>query len=93
MSEETDAPADNARDLDQEMDQESRSETARQVLRELPPAQRHMLELSLLHGKTHDEIARETETPLGTVKSHIRRGLQRARELLATRLSTEAGDQ
>lgn len=93
MSEETDAPADNARDLDQEMDRESRSEAARQVLRELPPAQRRMLELSLLHGKTHDEIARETETPLGTVKSHIRRGLQRARELLATRLSTEAGDQ
>jgi RNA polymerase sigma-70 factor (ECF subfamily) len=92
MSEETDAPTDNARDLDHEIDRESRSEAARQVLRELPSAQRRMLELSLLHGKTHDEIARETETPLGTVKSHIRRGLQRARELLATRLSNEAGD-
>jgi RNA polymerase sigma-70 factor (ECF subfamily) len=41
-----------------------------------------MLELSLVHGRTHDEIARETGTPLGTVKSHIRRGLQRARALL-----------
>ena len=73
-------------------DQAFRVEQARAVLRELPPAQRHMLELSLLHGRTHDEIARETETPLGTVKSHIRRGLQRARDLLAARTLDAAGD-
>jgi RNA polymerase sigma-70 factor (ECF subfamily) len=51
-----------------------------------------MLELSLVHGKTHDEIARETDTPLGTVKSHIRRGLQRARDLLAARTTHDAGE-
>ena len=77
-----DVAADDERDLDREW----RAEQARAVLRELPPAQRRMLELSLLHGRTHDEIARETETPLGTVKSHIRRGLQRARDLLAARI-------
>ena len=62
-----------------------RVERARAVLRELPATQRRMLELSLLEGRSHDEIARETATPLGTVKSHIRRGLQRARDLLASR--------
>ena len=83
-----DAASESERDLDREW----RAEQARAVLRELPPAQRRMLELSLLHGRTHDEIARETETPLGTVKSHIRRGLQRARDLLAARGLNDAGD-
>ena len=81
-----------ASESERDLDREWRAEQARAVLRELPPAQRRMLELSLLHGRTHDEIARETETPLGTVKSHIRRGLQRARDLLATRTRDEAGE-
>lgn len=81
-----------ADDSERDLDREWRAEQARAVLRELPPAQRRMLELSLLHGRTHDEIARETETPLGTVKSHIRRGLQRARDLLAVRTRDEAGE-
>lgn len=81
-----------ASESERDLDREWRAEQARAVLRELPPAQRRMLELSLLHGRTHDEIARETETPLGTVKSHIRRGLQRARDLLAARTRDEAGE-
>ncbi|MDX2184595.1 MAG: sigma-70 family RNA polymerase sigma factor [Gemmatimonadaceae bacterium] len=68
-----------------DVDRNDRIAMARQVLTELAPAQRRMLELSLLHGRTHDEIARETNTPLGTVKSHIKRGLDRARALLAAR--------
>ncbi len=67
-----------------DVDRQARIDQAHAVLAELPAAQRTMLELSLLHGRTHDEIARETGTPLGTVKSHIRRGLQRARSLLTT---------
>jgi len=78
-----------ASESERDLDREWRAEQARAVLGELPPAQRRMLELSLVHGKTHDEIARETETPLGTVKSHIRRGLQRARDLLASRTRDE----
>ena len=81
-----------ASESERDLDREWRAEQARAVLRELPPAQRRMLELSLLHGRTHDEIARETETPLGTVKSYIRRGLQRARDLLAARTRDEAGE-
>ncbi len=72
-----------ADDGERDLDAVWRAERARQVLRELPAAQRQMLELSLVDGKTHDEIARVTGTPLGTVKSHIRRGLQRARIMLS----------
>ncbi len=81
---------DMAVDQEPDIDRGVRIERAREALRALPPAQRTMLELSLLHGRTHDEIARETNTPLGTVKSHIRRGLQRARDLLANDSSSNA---
>jgi RNA polymerase sigma factor (sigma-70 family) len=73
---------DQADDREIDLDRQVRVEQAHAVLQALPLNQRTMLELSLLHGRTHDEIARETGTPLGTVKSHIRRGLQRARDLL-----------
>lgn len=55
---------------------------AREVLDRLSPVQRRCLELHLLDGHTHDEVARAVALPLGTVKSHIRRGLLRARALL-----------
>jgi RNA polymerase sigma-70 factor (ECF subfamily) len=41
-----------------------------------------VLELAVLAGNTHQEIAQATGMPLGTVKSHARRGLARMRELL-----------
>jgi RNA polymerase sigma factor (sigma-70 family) len=88
MPDNFDVASEHERDLDREW----RAEQARAVLRELPDVQRRMLELSLLQGKTHDEIARETSVPLGTVKSHIRRGLQRARDLLAVRPAFATGD-
>lgn len=58
---------------------------ARSVLAQLTPLQRRFIERHLLDGKTHDEIARESQVPLGTVKSHIRRGLLKARALLTGR--------
>jgi RNA polymerase sigma-70 factor (ECF subfamily) len=42
-----------------------------------------MLELSLVHGMSHSEIADEMAIPLGTVKTGIRRGLASARALAA----------
>lgn len=39
--------------------------------------------LSYQEGMTHEEIAELTDTPLGTVKSHINRGAQKLRQLLA----------
>jgi RNA polymerase sigma-70 factor (ECF subfamily) len=52
------------------------------VLNELRPEQRQVLQLSIIHGMSHQEIADTTGMPLGTVKTHARRGLLQARELL-----------
>jgi len=43
----------------------------------LPPQQRHVLTLSLVLGLSHQEIADETELPVGTVKTLLRRGILR----------------
>ena len=52
------------------------------VLEELRPEQRQVLQLSIVHGLSHQEIADATGMPLGTVKTHARRGLLQARERL-----------
>jgi RNA polymerase sigma-70 factor (ECF subfamily) len=51
---------------------------------ELPPDRRRVLELSVYQGLTHQEISQTLEMPLGTVKSHITRGLAHVRERLDT---------
>ncbi len=49
-------------------------------LRQLPSSTREFVELAFIHDLTHQEIADRTGTPLGTVKSNIRRGLLRIKE-------------
>ena len=46
--------------------------------------------LAYHEGMTHDEIARSTGLPLGTVKSHIRRGAARLQKALAAYLGDVA---
>ena len=53
------------------------------ALGELPNVVRLCVVLSYHEGMSHDEIAQNVAIPLGTVKSHIRRGTQRLQEYLA----------
>ncbi len=55
---------------------------AARAIADLRPEQREVLLLSTVHGLTHEEIAEARNLPLGTVKTHARRGLIRLRELL-----------
>lgn len=54
----------------------------RAALASLPEEQRQPIELGFFEGITHEEIARRTGIPLGTIKTRIRAGLRRLRSLL-----------
>jgi RNA polymerase sigma-70 factor, ECF subfamily len=57
-------------------------QTAQRALAKLDPAQREVLLLGIVQGLTHSEIATKTGRPLGTVKTQMRRGLIKIRELI-----------
>ncbi|MEO8673473.1 MAG: sigma-70 family RNA polymerase sigma factor [Tahibacter sp.] len=57
----------------------------RAALSGLTPIPRGLIGLAFLQDLSHQEIAEQTGIPLGTVKSHIRRGLNQLREALERR--------
>lgn len=60
----------------------SEAEQATRVLATLRPEQRQVLELGLLQGLSQSEIATHLQMPLGSVKSFMRRGLIKIREIM-----------
>lgn len=56
------------------------SQRVRSALAGLPDEQRSPIEMGFFGGITHEEIARRTGIPLGTVKTRIRSGLRRLRD-------------
>jgi RNA polymerase sigma factor (sigma-70 family) len=67
---------------DQEMQTSIEAKDAARALQTLRPEQRQVLKLSILQGLSHQEISDATGIPLGTVKTHARRGLLQVREFL-----------
>jgi RNA polymerase sigma-70 factor (ECF subfamily) len=66
-----------------------RSEQSRivgEALAQLPEGQRKVLVLAYFEGLTQSEIAERTDEPLGTVKTRMRSGIIKLRELLGDRL-------
>jgi RNA polymerase sigma-70 factor (ECF subfamily) len=80
--------AEPAPDLSERNEQAGRATAA---LEQLRPEQQRILQLSIYHGRSHEEIARSTGLPLGTVKTHARRGLIRLREILEAEGALERG--
>ena len=60
-----------------------RRRIVQQALARLSPDQRQAIELAYFGGLSHGEIAAALEAPLGTVKTRVRLGMLRLRELLA----------
>lgn len=58
------------------------AERVRGALGELSAEQREAIEMGFFEGITHEEIAKRTGIPLGTIKTRIRSGLRRLRDTL-----------
>ncbi len=54
----------------------------RRALSKIPTEQRVVIELAFFEGLTHQEIAQRCGEPLGTVKTRVRLGMQKLKELL-----------
>lgn len=67
------------------------AQTAARAVMQLRPEQRQVLELGLLQGLSHSEIAEALQMPLGTVKTMMRRGLIQVRELMG--VSADVSDE
>lgn len=67
----------------QMVEQESweRGQQLRLLCQQIPPEQRRLIELTYFGGMSHRDLAEQLDLPLGTVKSRLRLGLQKLRDL------------
>lgn len=59
-----------------------RDDKVRSALDQLPDDQREAIELAFFHGLCHREVAERLQLALGTVKTRIRLGMSKLRDLL-----------
>ena len=60
-----------------------RGDAFHEALARLTPIQRQLIGLAFFRGLSHREAALHVDLPLGTVKTHVRKGLERLRAALA----------
>ena len=64
------------------LEQTAEASLAMRALKQIDSKERDVILLSVYHGMSHGQIADKTGLPLGTVKTYIRRGLGKVKELL-----------
>ena len=74
-------------------DVETRAEahSIQDCLQQLDAEQRQSIALAFFHGLSHSELADHMRRPLGTVKTHIRRGLLKLKDCLGRHAMGEHG--
>lgn len=80
ISELPEAVPDQAQPAEQAIEVCDEAELAKRELETLRPEQQQVLRLAIWDGLSHSQIADRLALPLGTVKTHVRRGLLRIRE-------------
>lgn len=70
---------------------DEQAEQALQALNKLPNDQCEAIKLSIYSGLSHNQIAERMNLPLGTIKTHIRRGLVKVREQLQQAVLIDQG--
>lgn len=85
------AVADGSGDAGRSVELGDEARVAGEHLRGLRPEEQEVLRLSIYDSLSHAAIAARTGLPLGTVKSHIRRGLDSLRRTLAARRGRGGG--
>ena len=94
--ERTDAPHAAIEIIDEDANPEELTELSSDVARllycleELGPPQNEIIRQAYFGGHTYNDLADRTETPLGTIKSWIRRGLQKLRACIEREPSEES---
>lgn len=76
-----------------EVDLADEAARANSALSQLKPQQQKVLRLAVCDGIPHQSIADRLGIPLGTVKTHVRRGLIKIREELAAERGTTAREE
>ena len=64
------------------LEQDDTVRQAQQALNNLPESQQQVIRHSIYDGLTHSQISEKLGLPLGTVKTHARRGLMKLRDAL-----------
>ncbi len=59
----------------------------REALGQIPHEQREVIEIAYYQGMSQSEIAEQMQLPLGTVKSRMRQGMMKIRDLLKSTIS------
>jgi len=68
--------------IEDEVENRQRRQKIQYALRQLPAEQRQALAYAFFYGYSHSQIASALNEPLGTVKTRIRLGMQKLRELI-----------